>query len=367
MADEDALRASAAATWEQYCEQLKEAGRVLLRPEAPWSELDRAEGLRYLARLTRVGLDLSFEHSDPDFPLFMNAWNATAKAGADNPDNHYLNATIAGDRDYRLVGKRGTAPSLRFGTLAARDGGIETGNLRAQDMKFEPDGSFEIAVSAAPRPGNWLPLAADSNLLVVRQNFTDRRRQSPATVSISRVGGPAAPKPLSFKRAARSLRVAASFVTHISGQFADWAKFFQAEPNRLHSLEGTPFREPGGDPKTCYLHGYWSLGADEALVLETPVPECDVWSFSVSNYWMESLDYRYHQISINKAMARYNPDGSVTLIMGPADPGFGNFLDTAGHRRGMMILRWTRAAFHPLPTCRVEKLTTLLAQAAQPG
>jgi hypothetical protein len=236
-----------------------------------------------------------------------------------------------------------------------------TGSLRAKDMKFDADGRFEIAVSRDPRPGNWLPLAGDSILLIVRQNFTDRSRESPATVSIERVGGPAAPVPLSAQRADWGLRAAASFVERIAGRYADWAKWFQSQPNRLHDLEGTPFHEEGGDPNTCYLHGYWCIAVDEALVLETPVPECEVWNFQVNNYWMESLDYRYHRVCVNKHGARYNADGSVTLVVASSDPGVGNFLDTAGHRCGMMTLRWTRAQSRLLPASRLEKLATLRA------
>jgi hypothetical protein len=367
MGSENVLtRVSNGQAWERFCERLKEAGRIMLRPETPLSEIDRAEGVRYLSRLTRLGLQLCFEHSDPDFPVFLNAWNATTKAGSDNPDNLYLNTHIAGDREYRLRGTRGTAPYLRFGTLADRYAtqGVMalTGSLRSKDMIFDSAGRFEIAVSRDPRPGNWLALAADSSLLIVRQNFADRSRELPATVSIERVGGPAAPGPLSAKRADRALRAAASFVARIAGRYVDWVKWFQADPNRLHDLEGTPFHEEGGDPNTCYLHGYWSIGADEALVLETPVPACEMWNFQLSNYWMESLDYRYHQVCVNKHGARYNADGSVTLVIASSDPGVGNFLDTAGHRCGMMILRWTRAQSRPLPTCRVKKLATLLAQ-----
>ena len=99
---------SSQLTWDRFCDQLKEAGRIILRPETPQNELDKAEGFRYLSRLTRLGLELCFELSDPDFPQFVHAWNATIKAGADNPDNHYLNAMIHGNREYRLRGRRGT-------------------------------------------------------------------------------------------------------------------------------------------------------------------------------------------------------------------------------------------------------------------
>ena len=104
MAKDDTLaRVTSGRVWEEFCEALKAAGQVILRPEAPDTELDRAEGWRYLTRLTRVGLEMMLEHSDPDFPTFYSASHPTGKIGGDNPDNLYQNATIAGDREYRIV------------------------------------------------------------------------------------------------------------------------------------------------------------------------------------------------------------------------------------------------------------------------
>ncbi len=143
-------------------------------------------------------------------------------------------------------------------------------------MTFAPDGTFEVTVSSDPRPGNWLALAPDSSLLTVRQNFADRNRETPATVTIERIGGPATPKRLSTKRARSALQGAASVVSRISGRYAEWAQWFQKRPNQLHAQDTTPFHEEGGDPNTSYLHGYWTLGPTEALVIETPVPTCDV-------------------------------------------------------------------------------------------
>ena len=85
----------------------------------------------------------------------------TAKIGADNPDNIYMNASISGARTYRLTGTRGTAPILSFGTKANRyaiDGTMaSTGELDSADMTFGPDGSFEITVGPRASAGNWLP------------------------------------------------------------------------------------------------------------------------------------------------------------------------------------------------------------------
>jgi hypothetical protein len=354
------LRTAAAAEWQQFCEKLKAAGDILLRPEAPVSDIDRAEGLRYLARITRLSLDLCFEHADPDFPAMLHAWNATIKAGSDNPDNFYLSATIAGNRQYRLRGHRGTALALRFNSLANRTsrlgGMVLTGTLRAKDMTFAADGTFEIIASHEPAPGNWLKLDADSGLITVRQTFTDRTRETAANISIEQIGGPSAPKFLTLKRARHSLKSSLTFLNHVIGSHADRSAWFQTRPNRLHLQEETPFDEEGGDSRTQYMHGYWSIGADELLILDTPVPDCDAWNFQLSNYWMESLDYRYYPICVNKHGARYNPDGSVTFVIGARDPGYGNFLHTAGHLSGMMMLRWTGAQTHPVPTARVIKV-----------
>ena len=174
MGSEDAWnRIASGEAWEQFCDQLKDVGRVVLRPETPCTEIDRAEGWRYLARLTRMALEVCFENSDPDFPTLLNIPHATAKAGADNPDNLYFTAPIRGGREYRLQGLRGTVPFLSFSTKSlvadpksptGQAVAISTGALDHKSLIVAPDGTFEIAVSADPRPGNWLPLSPNSNV-----------------------------------------------------------------------------------------------------------------------------------------------------------------------------------------------------------
>jgi hypothetical protein len=350
-------------SWAEFCDRLKAAGSIVLAADAPATQIDRAEGWRYLSRLTRLGREMMLEHADPDFPVFYSASHATAKIGADNPDNIYLNATIAGDREYRVYGTRGTVAGLTFGTKANRyaiDGTMaSTGELQASDLELDADGSFEIRVSHERRPGNWLPLAADSSMLIVRQTFLDRHREVPARVSIERLNGPVRPAPLSAAALDQGLMSAAAFVTNTARTFLEWARLFRSNPNQLATVDQTLFRRAGGDPNIFYLHGYWQLAADEALVVRTPVPECEFWNFQLDNFWMESLDYRYLPIWINKNTARYNGDGTVTIVVAASDPGIANYIDTANHTEGTMLLRWVGAREHPVPQCRVAKLDSL--------
>jgi len=94
-------------------------------------------------------------------------------------------------------------------------------------------------------------------------------------------------------------------------------------------------------------------------VIEATPPECEHWNFQLNNYWMESLDYRYYPIHVNKHTAKYRPDGSVQVVVAAHDKGFDNWIDTVGHEEGTMLWRWVRANEHPQPQTRVVKLSEL--------
>jgi hypothetical protein len=367
MAKDDTLaRVTSGRVWEEFCEALKAAGQVILRPEAPDTELDRAEGWRYLTRLMRVGLEMMLEHADVDFPVFYQASHTTAKIGADNPDNIYLNATIAPDRAYRVRGRRNGVPYLSFGTKANRyatDGTMaSTGELDAPQMHFTADGGFEVIVSRQRRAGDWLPMEDDSSMLIVRQTFLDRAKEKPAEVSIECIDRPAVPRPLDAGKLASALGSTAALVHGTARTFANWSQMFQRTPNAFADIDQAFYQRAGGDPNIYYLHGYWTLGREQALVIETPVPECEIWNFQLDNYWMESLDYRYLPVHVNSHTARYEPDGSLIIVIAAEDAGVGNHLATAGHTSGTMLLRWTRATTHPIPKCRVVSLAALRAR-----
>jgi hypothetical protein len=351
------------AMWRDFCHRLEKTGELILGAAPAASELDRAEGFRYLTRLLRVALEMNLEWADPDFPGFYQASHQTAKIGADNPDNHYLNATISGARRYRITGRVGTVPILTFGSKANRyaiDGTMaSTGELAREEMAIDADGGFEIIV-AKERPAgiaDWLKMEDDSTLLVVRQTFSDRATETACEMTISALHGPAVPAPLSAASLATGLVRTTGFVDGTARTFLRWAEMFRAEQfNALATIDQTMFWRAGGDPMIYYLHGYWQLAPDEALVIETMVPACRAWNFQLNNYWMESLDYRAHRIHVNEFSARLNADGSVTMVVAARDPGFGNWIDTAGHCHGTMLWRWTGAAEHPVPRTRVVSL-----------
>jgi hypothetical protein len=353
------------SSWADFCDALKRAGDVVLREGSPHDAFDRAEGFRYLSRLTRVALESYIEFADPRAPVLRRPAHETVKIGADNPDNYYQSAAISGEYEYRITGTRGTVHYLGFGTYAGNYGSGgrmgQSGYLEAAELEIGPDGSFEILLSCDDKPGNWLRMEPDTSSLIVRQTFEDRANEAIAELSIERLGAEGPPPPITPEFIDRGLAAASAYMAGTAALFADWAEGFAKHKNALPLFDPSVARAAHGDPNICYFHGYWELLPDEALLVEVTPPKCDYWNFQLNNHWMESLDYRYHRIAVNHHGAHLEPDGSVRLVIAREDPGSGNWLDTAGHARGTMCLRWIGADAHPHPSTRVVKLSDLQA------
>lgn len=352
------------SAWSEFCRALERAGEVVLRPGSPLDPFDRAEGFRYLSRLARVALESHIEFADPLFPVLRRPAHETVKIGADNPDNHYQSAAISGAHEYRIRGTRGTVHYLGFGTYAGSYGTSgrrgQTGYLDAREMRIEPDGSFEIVLSCRePRSTNWLRMEPDTSSLIVRQTFRDRANERIAELHIERIGAADKPAPLTPAFLDRGLQAAAAYVHGTASLFADWAEGFAKRKNELPRFDAAVAAAAHGDPNIVYYHGYFELADGEALVIEFTPPACEYWNFQLGNHWMESLDFRYHTVALNGHQVQAEPDGSVRLVVAHADPGVANWLDTAGHRRGTMCLRWVGARERPVPRTRVMRACDL--------
>jgi hypothetical protein len=347
-------------SWNDFCDALKAAGSVVLSDSAPNDPLTRAEGWRYLTRLTRGALESFVEASDPEAPEFRRAAHETLKMGMDNPDNIYLSAPIRGTFRYRIHGTRGTVHYLGFGTQKGNYGATgtlhTTGYLEASDLKLSADGSFEIIASATREGENWLPMEPESSSLIVRQTRLDHANEIPAQISIERIGGDNQPQQLDPTRMDRALRNATRFVTGCATLFSNWAEGFEKHTNTLPRFDPQVATVAGGDPNIAYYHSYWKLAPDEALVIEVTPPKCDYWNFQLANHWLESLDYRYFPVHLNQFTAQTRDDGSVRVVVSRENPGVANWLDTCGRDHGTMCWRWIRASSHPEPQVRVVKL-----------
>lgn len=358
------------ATWHQFCDALKEAGDLLIEPGVPQDEQTQADGLRYLSRMARAALEWYVEFNDPAFPVLYRPAHETIKLGADNPDNLYQKAVIDGRYEYRLRGTRGTVDYISMatsrGSYAENFTQVETGFLDGNTLTVEADGTFEIIISQTQQAGNWLTVSEDSESLLIRQTFRHRDQERPAEITIERLDRHATPEALELMTAIAHFEKATAFYRNTTRMFADWSQKISQQPNTLPLWDQAFCQMVGGDPNILYYHGHFKLHNEEAMVITLPsIPACQTWNIQVDNYWMESLDYRYHRVSLNQAQASVNDNGSVTLILSATDPGCANWLSTAGHSEGTLCFRWVGAevSVNPqvtvLPVGDIEKLEAL--------
>ncbi|QZP07048.1 hypothetical protein [Caenibius sp. WL] len=349
--------------WRDFCAELANVGDMILDPGNPSNPIDRAEGFRYLTRLLRLGLEQQIEARDMSFPFFYQLSHTTGKIGADNPDNVYWNARISGNYEYRITVKRGTMAYFSILANAFRyqeDGtNLATGKLIDSDIEWDANGVAEIIASCNPQPKNWLRLEPDANMIIVRQSYLDRATEKPGEFKIERIGGPAMPAPLAPEALGAGLKETISFLRGIVGTFIDWSKMFRENPNAFPDIDQGMFQKGGGATDIFYAHAYWQIAEDEAWVIEVTPPECYYWNFQLDNWWMESLDYRFVNCTVNKTTAKLEPDGKLIIVVAAEDPGFGNWITPAGHTEGTALLRWAGANEHPLPQAKVVKLADI--------
>ncbi|MCY4322627.1 MAG: DUF1214 domain-containing protein [Gammaproteobacteria bacterium] len=349
--------------WNNWCDALRQLGELV--ESSARTDLERAEGYRYLTRLVRLGLEMQIEHGNPENPSLYSLSHETAKVGADNPDNVYLNAAIDGRYQYEITGTIGEARYMSFGTKENRyaiDGTMaSTGELDKSALQTAEDGSVRIVVSSEPADGNWLPMTATSNMLLVRQTFDDRSREAPARLSIRRLDAAPRYRALSLDDLEQRLSRVLAIAGGTASMFLGWVKNFERDHhNRFRLGDQRFFQAAGGDPNICYVYAYWELAPDEVLQVVSEVPRCELWNFQLTNPWMESLDYRFFAVHLNSSQAALDEDGRIRIhVSHKPVAGLRNNLTTLGHERGLMLMRWVGADTHPLPALKRVKLSAV--------
>jgi hypothetical protein len=352
--------------WEDFCERLKRAGRVIQRGTTPGDELTRAEGYRHLARLIRVGFEATFEYADTGSPRIYQSVTPTTLSEGETSDARYHQAFIDGSATYRVRGDRGSAPLIEFtvyaGKIGIQDASRQVGWLTERELIVAQDGSFEIVLSPRKHVGNWIRTDPDASLLFIRQYAHDWNETRSARFEIRREGPEGDRPPLRLEQIHAGLAATASFVDR-SAHF--WAAIVDrraaAEPNLFYEVPADP------DPKRPtmpvghrFSAGYFRLAPDEALVLSLSPKEVPYWGIDLTNYWFEPLSYEDHRSHVNNRSARYESDGSVRIVISQERRGAVNWIDLQGHREGTMIFRWSRTQ-EPVPpiATRVMKLADL--------
>jgi hypothetical protein len=337
--------------WNHLLDTLKRTGEIVLSDSVPHQPADTASGFRHLLVLLGVGIDELLRRGLDQVPAVKpSGMDAAYKWGMECPDCIYVGSALKGGTSYRLWGKRGSA---RYVGLQVMSGMESSSNALIDEFELGPDGEFEIILSPERQEGNWLLANEAATTLVVRHFFYDWEHEVPVTMSIEPLsdgtaGGARSPEEPKAGMA-RQVIALGDFVEENLKFFLGFSN--PERPNTfLPPLDGTAM---GAAAENRPVIGSWKLAPDEALIIEVMPPEGLYWSFSLGNVWWETIDYGNRQSSLNGRQAVADDDGKMRVVVAHEDPGVANWLDTAGHSEGPIILRCVRTETAPVPTTTV--------------
>ncbi len=342
-----------AEAWLYLLDHLRGAAEVVESNPASRNRVDLAAGMRHLLVLLTAGIDevLRFD-PDPILCVRPTSTDDIVTWGMECPDCVYTRAALRGGESYRLYGNRGTA---RYVGLQTMNGIVATANELVDELDVDADGNFEVVLSASEqtgRAGNWMRIEGDHPTLTVRHFFYDWDTEVASSLHIERLGDAVAAKGPSVDPDVAVSRQLVALGDFVGDNLAFFLQFGAAPPTNgfLPPIDRTDI---GAAAENRPVIGRWELRPDEALIVEVEPPEGIYWSFSIGNPWWETIHYGRHQSSLNAHQAVVDSDGLVRVVLCDGDPGIANWLDTAGHSNGAIILRCVRTKTAPTPTTRV--------------
>lgn len=351
--------------WDEYVDLLKPAQELLEQTTAPMDEQLRAEIYRQFAMGLSQAYFLIFQ-SDPEYPEFVPFENSVFLCQP-NPDGVYYYARVDGAGTYRIVGERGNAVVAGFATGnkifgLADEWGKGFHNYDVDDLAINADGTFEVIFSQQ-RPegwtGNWLHLHPEADFILLRQFNYHWGRDVDMRLAIERLGE-RTPRPrMSPARTDSLLQDFMKYARRLT--YTALAQMRRPhEQGFINKFHLHKFLEMGNGAEwpQSYYESVFQIERDEALVLETDIPEkVGYWNTQVIDGLWNQVDMLYRHSSLNGATAKIDSDGKYRAVLCATDPGFANWLDTGDHTYGMMIGRWYRASSDPTPSLTRLKLS----------
>jgi hypothetical protein len=337
--------------WRDYADRIKMVGESITGEGFPDSPRLRAEGYRYVARLTNLAYQIYVEFGDPAHPSLFRVGDDVAPFGATNTDNNYYRAMLDPKGVYRVSGDVKGVKELLF---SVQDGEFVFGKtavlaeLSLEELVVGGDGIVELFLGGPDRRSNWLPLASDAVYLNVREFVGDWEHDALASLYIERLDDVGEIGTLTPAAHAAALdRVA----TWVEASVKLWQSYVVGLRAHLpvNDLQA-PHKPVGGADNMLHGAGQWRLEPDQALVMEFEQPEVTYWS--IQTYvldWMVPLDFVNRVTSLNDGQLQVDEDGLVRVVLSHSDPSVQNWLDTSELNDGLFNYRYTRPKYAPGP------------------
>ena len=344
--------------WTALEEAVAFAVSRIVDDDDPLGEREVADGHQYVLRVLAAVSESALVQVDPQHPSFLPMLESVRHLGAAGPDIDYDVAIVEPGVAHRITGRRGGATYVGiavYGHSGERGASgivasVDVDALTGQDGRFV----FEFQHPEAAR-------------VIIRQYFHDRATQDGGSWSIERLGAGHPPDGVPSPLRARALATTTEVAARVAGAAQSlrwnaqlnqlWSPERRALPNAFVRQTPEEIVAAVTNPDVMYAFSWWRLAPDDALVVEFVPPDAPYWAIQLCDRWFQCFPDR--RSNLNDRQVTREADGSARIVIAATDPGHPNWLDTSGHRLGVMFFRWLHADPQDLPTCRVVPLAEL--------
>ena len=371
--------------WDDFCDQLKAAGRIVVRETSDGDPQDAVEGFRYLSRMVLMANFRAIERRTPGTRaqrIGLIPPPPKGGIGVQSPNQDHIVQPVDARHRYRITGTAGDVYThlSAWSPPIPDDVGAAAVGLDAEDHleRFNPnmaltphtlvladiaaaDGTVDFVLSVDPPDDGsaWMSMAPTTRELMGRVVYDDRHGQTPPRLTIECLDDHEQPETPTPEDMAERLAVAGQLVL---GQKADYEGWTADLLTRENETEFTRewYERIGGSPDDRHFEfGYWRVPEGSALVLEFDEPATQHWNFQLCNHWMENLaNYATGEGYIDKENAVRN-DGRVRIVVAHEDPGVPNWIEPDARDHGVMGLRFVRPAVEPQVETRLVPIADL--------
>jgi hypothetical protein len=349
-----------------WADQMKALEGVVDNLNATWrpqgaTEAERQDMNRLALSILSNGY-LCRVYTDARRPAFMPLWNFAFNQGGPDPDYVYSTTEVESSGVYRISGYRGTTRFIEitqqtFDMMSPSDmenSGPAVGTHDLDDVQLDEDGYFSVVLSVE-RPedytGDWWQLDPRARRLLMRKCSCDWTHEVDARVAINRLDAGGAD--MTPQEIARRFSDLAAWIEGMIGFDMQLVRYYREHHGVNTFLRSSKIDSLGGLPRQAYYDGIHEIGDDEALILETPLPDkVRYWQALVGDDRFCTVDWVNRQSSLNDAQAHIDSDGRFRAVISRLDPGVPNWLDKADYPWGIIQMRWNLASAYPDPTMK---------------
>ena len=321
----------------------------------------RQEAVQQLAMTVAQAYIVLFSQN-PHYPQLVTFTNPVINSGT-NPDFMYFYTALDASGTYRLSGSRGSSLFIHLVQNSGMIGlhevpGPPLRMLDVDSLEIASDGRFSVLMSCEKPEEfrqDWWQLDPRATSISIRQAAYDWDGEVDGRFAVECLDKWPPPSRPTVNDLSRHLGEVARFADRYLKSLHTLVATLESKP--LNTLHLNTWSQFGGLSTQYYYQGRYELESDEALIVETEIPDrVRYWGIVILDEIFNALDWVNNQTSLNGFQAYRDSDGRFRAVLALHDPGVPNWLDPAGRRRGLLQGRWFEASCGPVPTIKRVKL-----------